>query len=148
MSYEIKPTLRHHRISQHLQVSCHLVNSLNPKILMNLKLKHVLPRLITRACWKHTSLPGATGMLLFPYGSPSQVGDAAGPRQSVAHLRGAGPAAHRSTGMSVLLCSALMSHMPLLRRCCPALMHTTSRKRESSHGGGCSPPHPTLKVRP
>lgn len=112
---------------------------------MNLKLKQVLPRLIPRACWKHTLLPGATWMLLFPYGSPSQVGDAAGPRQSVAHLRGAGPAAHRSTGMSVLLCSAepLTSAWEMLP--CSCAYDIT---KESSDGAGWSPPHPTLKVRP
>lgn len=65
MSYKTKHTSRHHRISQHLQVSCHLVNILNLNMLMNLKLKCVPPRLILHTIWKHTSRPGATGMLLF-----------------------------------------------------------------------------------
>lgn len=102
-----KTTLRHPRFNQNLQVSCHLVNSLNHYILNNPKLKHNLLTLILCACWKHTQWPGAMEMLLFPWGSPSQVGDAAGPCQSVAPLWGAGPAVHPSTGMSCMRgCSA------------------------------------------
>lgn len=61
---------------------------------MNLTLKCVLPRVIPRACWEHTLLPGAVGVLLCPWGSAPQEGDAADPCQSVAQLRGAGLPAH------------------------------------------------------
>lgn len=112
MSYETKSALRHHRISQHLQVSYRLVSSLNLKILMNLTLKCVLLRVIPRACWEHTLLPGALGVLLCPWGSAPCWDDAPGQSQSVAQLRGAGLPAHCSSGV----CSV---------QSCPAEPHTT-----------------------
>lgn len=108
-SYETKSALRHHRISQHLQVSCRLVNSLNLKILMNFTLKCVLPRVIARACGEHTLLRSNGGAVL-PLGFPTS--DAA---------RAAGLPARCSSGMCLVQsCSA---GLLCSQSCCPPLVH-------------------------
>lgn len=144
MSYETKSALRHHRISQHLQVSCRLFKNLNLEILMNLTLKCVQPRVIPHARWEHTLLWSNGGAVL-PLGFSTSGG---GCCRSVPEHGTAQRSRTASTlQLRYVLGAELLCWAELLPLRVAALLLCMDIMKETSQGGEWSP-LPSLNVKP